>query len=342
VRQIRRYFAGVRGSEYPNITIASPPPVFPFRYHKITNYLTQGILLRYLEAESARLAFRNPIIITFQTDSGILIRKMNGRVKIYYCTDDWSALGHWWQPAAHVRQRETELVKACDLVFATSMRLASKIRQFKSATYFNPNAADFELFRQAQLADPSKEMSNTKHPVIGFVGIISTHSFDADLMFWLAQRHLEWTFVIVGKKQDKDPDLRRLKQLPNVRFVGFQPLNMLPRYLAGMDVCLIPRKQTEWVKSAFSLKLFEYLGAGKPVVATWTDEFLAYQDLVYLARNYMEFEQSIVRALQESTPELVRRRMDLARENTWDERVTQFSKVVQTFLEVSGNPSRSS
>jgi O-antigen biosynthesis protein len=168
--------------------------------------------------------------------------------------------------------------------------------------------------------------------------MISSHSFDENLMFWLAEGHPEWTFVIAGRKLGRDPDLGRLERLPNVRFVGFQTLEMLPRYLAGMDVCLIPRRQTEWVKSAFSLKLFEYLGAGKPVVATWNEEFLPYQDLVYLPRDHAEFDQCIVRALSEDTPELVRRRMDLARKNTWGGHVAQFSRIVQTFLDEPRKP----
>jgi glycosyltransferase involved in cell wall biosynthesis len=162
--------------------------------------------------------------------------------------------------------------------------------------------------------------------------MISTHNFDENLMFWLAARHPEWTFVVAGKKLEREPDLGRLERLPNVRFVGFQPLEMLPKYLAGMDVCLIPRRHTEWVKSAFSLKLFEYLGAGKPVVATWTEEFLPYQDLVYLPNDYTEFQQCIIKCLQENDPELVGRRIALARENTWDAHVAQFSKIVQAFL----------
>jgi glycosyltransferase involved in cell wall biosynthesis len=333
LRQVRRYLAGGRQSDNPNLKIASPPPVFPFRYHKTTNYLSQKILLRYLKSEAERLGFDNPLLITFQTDSGRLVRALKARAKIYYCADDWSALGRWWQPADKVKQREAELVKACDLVFATSRRLASMMGKLGTPSYFNPNAADFELFSQAQFAEPPEEISSLRHPVIGFAGMMSTHSFDEDLMLWLAERHPEWTFVIVGKKLARDPDLSRLEQLHNVRFAGFQPLEMLPKYLAGMDVCLIPRRQTEWVKSAFSLKLFEYLGAGKPVVATRTEEFLPYEEMVYLPNNHTEFERCIVEALREDSPELVRRRMELARENTWDGHVERFSKTVQAFLD---------
>ena len=124
-------------------------------------------------------------------------------------------------------------------------------------------------------------------------------------------------------------------QLSDVRFVGFQSLENVPRYLAGMDVCLIPLRQTEYIRSSFSLKFFEYLGAGKPVVATWTEGFLPYEELAYLSRNYKEFEECITKALEEDTSELVLRRMQLARENTWDQRVAYFSDIVNAFLDES-------
>lgn len=333
MRQIWRGRHRFRRGDKTKLTIVSPPLVFPLRYHKLTNLLNQKILLRFLESAMERLGFKNPLLITLQADSGALVRKMNACAKVYYCTDDWSASGRWWQPAEKVRERETELIKACDLVFATSRRLTCRLEKWGTPIYFNPNGADFELFSRAQGAEPPLEISTLKRPIIGFVGMITPHSFDADLMFWLADRHPEWTFVIVGKKLARDPDLSRLEQLPNLRFVGFQPLDMLPRYLAGMNVCLIPLRQTEWVKSAFSLKLFEYLGAGKPVVTTWTEEFLPYKDVVSLARTYPEFERCITTCLQENTPELVARRMALARENTWDERVGQISNIVQAFLD---------
>jgi glycosyltransferase involved in cell wall biosynthesis len=332
-RQIRRWWQGSRQSEKPRLTIVSPPPVLPFRYHKLTNRLTQNILLRCLESVAKRLDFKNPLLITFQADSGALVRRINARVKIYCCLDDWSATGRRSQPAEKVRQREMELVEACDLIFATSRRLACRLEKFGKPTFFIPNAADFRLFSQAQGADPPQELSVLKRPIIGFVGMITPHSFDADLISWLAERHPEWTIAIVGKKLARDPDLRMLEKLPNLHFFGFQPLDLIPRFLSAMDVCLIPLRQTPWIKSSFSLKLFEYLGAGKPVVSTWNEEFLPYRNIICVTRTYDEFEQCIAKSIHENTPELVRRRMGFAQENTWDGRVAEFSKIVQGFLD---------
>jgi glycosyltransferase involved in cell wall biosynthesis len=275
-------------------------------------------------------------MITFQADSAALLRQCDASVKAYYCADDWASSGRWWQPLAKVRKREAELVDACDLVFATSQRLAQRLKDRGKPTFFLPNAVDYELFSQAQSRSLPERIGALRRPVIGFSGVMDRHSFDAELMLMLGRRHPEWTFLIVGMQVDTKPDLAGLRALPNFVFVGFQDRATLPDYLAGMDVCVIPRAQTEWTKSAFSLKLFEYLAAGKPVIATWTEEYRPYEAFVHQAHTYDEFEKCIERALSEDSQELARRRMELARENSWDKRVSRFSEIVSDFL--AGRP----
>lgn len=275
------------------------------------------MLAQYVQQISSRMGFKNPIIITLQADSAALVRRLNAKMKIYYCTDDWASSDRWWQPTDKVRAREMELVDSCDLVFATSQRLVRRLEKRGKPTLFLPNAVDYSFFSQTEGLAPPEEILRIGKPVIGFAGIIHRHSFDANLICWLGQHRPDWTFLIVGKVEGREPDLTELKNLPNFFFVGFKPLNMLPAYLAGMDVCMIPLPQTEWAKSAFSLKLFEYLAAGKPVVTTWTEEYVPYENLVYQARTYEEFERCVERALEENREELVHKRMELAAQNSW-------------------------
>ena len=332
VRQLRRWQQGGLREEKRNLLIASPPPVLPFRYHKMTNRITQNILAGYIENLEDRLGFKNPIVITYQADSAALVKRLSACLKIYFCTDDWAASERWWQPPDKVRAREMDLVDACDLVFATSQRLAQRLKEFGKPSYFLSNAVDYDLFSRAQALFSPEEICRLGKPVIGFAGIIHRHSFDASLIHWLGHRHPDWTFLIVGKKEGREPDLTDLKKLPNVLFTGYKPLDMLPGYLAGMDVCLIPLPTTEWAKGAFSLKLFEYLATGKPVVTTWTEEYVPYENLVRQARTYEEFEQCVEKALGENCEELARKRMELARDNSWENRITRFSQVINDYL----------
>jgi glycosyltransferase involved in cell wall biosynthesis len=328
IRQIKRWFKGIRKLEKANLLIASPPLVLPFRYHKYTNVISQNILGSYVKSKVAGLGFKNPILFTFQADSGHLVSQVDAIAKIYYCTDDWSASERWWQPKEQVKLREIELIQSINLIFAVSQRLRERLRKFGKPTYFMPNAADYDLFSTTQMKKRDESIVGSRAPTIGFVGIITDHSFDPLLISWLAERHPEWSFLIVGQKMGKKTDLTQLGKMSNVSLVGYQPIDKLPEYLAGMDICLIPWRLTDWTKSAFSLKIFEYLAAGKPVVAAWTSEYEPFSDCVYLAKTYEDFELAIVRALKEDGPDLIRRRMVLAKENTWDKRVERLTNIV--------------
>src|SRR5208337_2471038 len=79
--------------------------------------------------------------------------------------------------------------------------------------------------------------------------------------------------VLVGKGQA----LSGLKGLASqlglkdqVRFTGAVPHDQVPSYLAAIDVALIPRA----VEYASPLKLFEYMAAGKAIVAPRQENLL--------------------------------------------------------------------
>jgi glycosyltransferase involved in cell wall biosynthesis len=81
--------------------------------------------------------------------------------------------------------------------------------------------------------------------------------------------------LIVGG-HDREPDLARLRRQAEaagigerVRFTGFVNPGDVPRYLAGADVLVLPNPDTEISRTYSSpLKLFEYMAAGKPIVAS--------------------------------------------------------------------------
>ncbi len=332
-RALARWRRGPRESGIQGLTLAAPPPVFPFRYHRIFNRLNQWILLRFCKEQARRMGLEAPLLVTFQADSGALARGWKEGRRVYWCADDWSASGRWWQPARLVDARERELVRAADLVVTASTGLREKLEGEGTPLEVITNGVDLELFRPGRGEPAAGGIPRSPGPVIGFAGIMNRHNFDAELLERLARRRGGWSFLLVGGVEGRGVDLSRLQALPNVRFAGYQPRESLPSWIEAMDVCLIPWPESRWVKRAFSLKLFEYLALGKPVVSTWTREYLPYRDLLYLARTQEEFEEGIEAALAEgSGPEgraLAERRVEAARENSWEKKVGQFLQALE-------------
>lgn len=268
------------------------------------------------------------VLVSFQADSGASVSAWERGKRVYWCADDWAASERWWQPAVLVEARERELVRGVDLVVATSRGLGEKLRRMGGRVEVIPNGVDPALFRPGGGRRPEGGAVVPPPPVVGFAGIMNRYNFDAGLVEGMARRHGDWSFLLVGRVEGRGVDLSGLAGLPNVSLAGFQPRECLPWWVERMDVCLIPWPASKWVERAFSLKLFEYLAMGKPVVASRTREYEPYEDVVRLAKGEVEFERAVEAALREDSEEMKARRIALAGENSWERRVDRFLEVL--------------
>ncbi len=79
-------------------------------------------------------------------------------------------------------------------------------------------------------------------------------------------------FLIVGGQKTHSSYIDSLKQhakgLDNVEFTGIVPHDDVPKILSIADVCLAPFIDSKTEFGFSPLKIFEYLGAGKPIVCT--------------------------------------------------------------------------
>lgn len=77
-------------------------------------------------------------------------------------------------------------------------------------------------------------------------------------------------FLLIGEGAEKERirQLAATRGLNNVRFLGQQPRERIPGYIAGADVCLVMLKKTELFKTVIPTKLLEYMACEKPVIVT--------------------------------------------------------------------------
>jgi glycosyltransferase involved in cell wall biosynthesis len=118
-----------------------------------------------------------------------------------------------------------------------------------------------------------------------------------------------------------------------VRWVGPKPYELVPRYVAAFDVALIPYVSNVYTRSCFPLKTFEYLAAGKAIVASGLPELGGMEPDVVLADDATGFLAAIDEALLRDTESDRKRRMELAAANTWESRASRLLGLIETELE---------
>ena len=78
----------------------------------------------------------------------------------------------------------------------------------------------------------------------------------------------EVVFLLIGEGAEREQLLERSRELrlTNVRFLGKQPREKVPAYLAAADACVVPLRRSEVFKTAIPSKMFEAMAAAKPVI----------------------------------------------------------------------------
>jgi len=229
---------------------------------------------------------------------------------------------------------EKRLLGTSDLVLASSHLLFNHAISINENTLLVPNATNFSYFHQAKETIHTPKMAKYSRPIIGYYGAISDW-FDSKLVSDLAQKRPDWTFVLIGDTHLAE--LEPLCGLSNVHMLGEKPYSDLVEFLSNFDVCIIPFKDLPLTNATNPVKLFEYLSAGKPIVATKLHELSFYEDYVKLAQNINEWESAIEESLSEKkSTERLEKRYNFAQSNTWEKRAKEIEKeIIELFPKIS-------
>ncbi len=130
------------------------------------------------------------------------------------------------------------------------------------------NGVETDLFRPC----PPEKVSGTEDRfLICYIGTMGmAHGLETLIA---AAEQLQRTlpnamFLLIGEGAEKEriEQLAVARGLSNVRFLGQQPRERIPGYIAGVDVCLVMLKKTELFKTVIPTKLLEYMSCEKPVI----------------------------------------------------------------------------
>lgn len=323
LKRLKDWFKGARRINE-NLFVYSPI-ILPVHKIKVVQKINHLILWLTLKLLLKRLRFKNPILWTYSPASFSLIGRLNEKLTVYHCVDELSATP---RIPISILKMEEELLKKADLVFATSKSLYERKKVFNPNTYYMPNVADVAHFMKEL---PTPEDITVKHPIIGFIGTLVAYKLDLELIKYIARAHPEWSVVLIGEiaeGEDKDK-ISGLKGIHNIFMLGGRRYEVLPGYVKTFDVCILPSRINEYTQNMFPMKFFEYLATGKPIVLTELLAVSEYGDLCYIAKNKKEFIRYIEQALLENDVQLSKRRIAVAKENTWEVRIDQMSKLIE-------------
>jgi glycosyltransferase involved in cell wall biosynthesis len=303
------------------------------QYYRLWQQIHVGRIKYLLQ----RMGIENVILYLWRPDYCWSIGRFSESLTCYHVDDEYS-----FDPTRDVPIDDNEMIllTQSELVFIHSRTLMAKKGSINPNTYYVPNGVDFDHFRS--VAEDQKEEPNDlkriSRPRLGYVGYLKRH-LDLPLLLAMARQRREWSIVLVGPVREEHheimDDIAQLRAEPNVHFLGYKPYSELPVYIRGFDVCLMNYRKTPYTKYIYPIKLHEYLACGKPVVATPLANLEEFANVLYFAEGEGQWLQAIGRALNEADCDLRAKRLEVARENSWESRVKTIVSVFNNTLERS-------
>lgn len=317
-----------------NLFVATLPLAIPgFQMSLAVNALNNAVMRRVMRAWIARLAFRSPILWTYNPYSDGLVGRLGEACTVYECVDEFAA-SRGLVRAEVVREQERRVLMAADLVIVTHENLYRSKQPLARRIRLIPNAADVEHFAKAsdEATAVPPEMQALRHPVIGVVGTLQ-YWIDFDLIRDLAERRPYWSFVLIGPR-GRLARTDKVEHLPNVHLLGRRPYEDLPSYVRGFDVCLNPYVLDDTALNCSPLKLYEYVASGRPVVSVDMPEARKFADVIGIGTGRDEvlarLEEALTPAAHDSRA--VRARMRAAQGHSWNARFAEMEHALAELL----------
>jgi glycosyltransferase involved in cell wall biosynthesis len=283
-----------------------------------------GRLARLARRAMTSLNMADPVVVVHHPFGMALAKALPHHRLVFDAMDNYLKIPHFAAAAGPIAEAYREVSKHAAVVLAVSPECRESLFRDHPDVRVVRNGVDPEFF--AGSAEPCRQQEAMDAPVVGFVGTLAER-IDVELLEAVARRRPGWRFVLFG------PVVRRelfhgILKLPNVSLVGEIHYRLVPSVLRGFDICMLPMSVGRYENDGDSIKLYEYVAAGRPVVTTpfaMADRLRAY---VWVAENADCFANALDeirnRGFQPGYP------TDLLEGMTWSDKGAELIAAIRT------------
>jgi len=223
---------------------------------------------------------------------------------------------------------------SADVCFATTRQIKDRLLKFNPRT--------FQVTHGVNISE--KPASNVILPGVNklkavYAGNLSMPYLDWEILSIAAKQLRDVDFVFYGPAADElnayNSDQKASKEsflcLDNTYFPGKIDSEQLSSVYLAADALLIAYQELHHQDQANPHKMMEYLASGKPIVATFTEEY-ADLDFICMSKRNNDWptllKQTIDNLDQENRPEMVEARKAFAMDNRYDKQIDRIEEII--------------
>jgi len=322
---ISRNDTGLPGCEiqkYNGMHVIKPKWPFDYRFRyrlPLVNELYQSFLYKIISDQN----LQNTVLVNFDHTAHKLTKKFSQ--SIYYCSDDH--IGNDDLNISLINRyhsyTEKEVARNSSFCIATSDYLYRKLKKH------NRNSR-LLLLGAPEIDESHAQFKDRNDNVIKvcYVGALNerriSHEIIKDI---LNAENIE--FHVIGQVDENFQKILEGKS----KIVGIKQYEELYNYLKDMDVGVMPYNLNGVNKGGTPNKYWLYTACGLPSVSIPLNNILKWpteNGLMYLSEKE-DFVNNIIRAHHEDDNDKFRKRIEYARQNTWENRIDEFISILHRF-----------
>jgi hypothetical protein len=180
------------------------------------------------------------------------------------------------------------------------------------------------------------KLKGKKNINCSYAGNLDIKYIDWDLIEILLNDFPHIDFHFAGQWNSKSK-FKHITNRPNFNFYGKIPSNDLPSFFEAIDVLILVYQYHKYPEQlANPHKMMEYLGSGKAIVSTWTEEYgnLSEEGLIKMAKNQKEFISAFSQVEKNleywNNDEKKNLRRKFASQNTYENQINRIEKIIKS------------
>ncbi len=275
-----------------------------------------------------RKKFNRVDVVNFDF-SAYLIHKFFKKV-YFYCNDNFTAISKKINNSLIYKYHiycERNMASKASLCIGTSPIILEKLKPKNINSHLillgGPDISEFDV-----KPAPKREAVKTIH--LGLVGFIKNYNLSYKLINSILEQ-INCQITLIGPVEEGF--LKNIKDKNRIILKGVLTGQQLIEEVNKFDVAIAPYADSKINEGGIPNKLLIYLALGKPVVVTELmslKQISLPENLIYLVKENDDFPKLIIKAHAENSDDLISKRINYARENTWDIRIDEFLDLVRT------------